>query len=194
MTRTPKRDHTCIDCRVEFKALQPKQKRCKPCQEKFRNTGRGEYKYKRVCVDCGAPFRSSNGRAPRCKQCWHNANCNVCGIRFERKSQTKVYCSNRCSVWAKTDKYHDGNYVKCLQRDGFQCRKCGTSETLHVHHIDHSGGENVKLGKANNDLGNLITLCEQCHYGIHVFVETYLHERYIDEVKSKVEEFIGGDL
>lgn len=192
--KTPRRDHVCIDCKIEFKAHQQKQARCKPCQETFRNTGRGDYKYKRVCVDCGANFRSFNGKAPRCKDCWHNADCKVCGKQFTRQSQTKMYCSVKCSAWAKTDKYHNGNYVRCLQRDSFKCRKCGDESPLHVHHIDHSGGDNIKTGDANNDLDNLITLCERCHYNIHSFVETYLYERYTDVVRAKVEEFIGGDL
>lgn len=194
MTKTPKRNHICIVCGCHFMAHQRKQKRCKSCQKQYRNTGRNGYKYKRVCIDCGKKFRSSNGRAKRCNYCWHNANCKICGKHFERTSQTKIYCSDTCGVWAKADKRHGGTYVKCLRRDAFSCRKCGSRKALTVHHIDHSGGYNVRIGKANNSLSNLVTLCEQCHYDIYAKMDTYLYEKYIEDVHKKLEKYIGGKI
>lgn len=53
-----------------------------------------------------------------------------------------------------------------LRRDGFRCVYCGASPscggaqiTLHVDHVDP-----VSLGGAN-DLGNLVTACQDCNLG-----------------------------
>lgn len=59
---------------------------------------------------------------------------------------------------------------KVRTRDGFRCCRCGKTEAaeirttdnlcLNVHHIDQD--------KCNNDMGNLITLCRDCHdYHVH---------------------------
>jgi RNA-directed DNA polymerase len=46
---------------------------------------------------------------------------------------------------------------EALERDGYQCTKCGSRGDLDVHHIKprHNGGTDT--------LDNLITLCEKCH-------------------------------
>lgn len=49
-------------------------------------------------------------------------------------------------------------------RDGYKCKKCGCPQlengrTLDVHHKDRN--------KKNNDMKNLITLCQSCHVSIH---------------------------
>jgi 5-methylcytosine-specific restriction endonuclease McrA len=48
-----------------------------------------------------------------------------------------------------------------LERDGWRCQDCGTSECLQVHHIRSRSA----LGDDMRD--NLITLCADCHGGIH---------------------------
>jgi len=49
-----------------------------------------------------------------------------------------------------------------LARDGYTCGNCGiNSGPFHVHHI-------VPLSKGGtNNMGNLRTLCENCHKDIH---------------------------
>lgn len=52
---------------------------------------------------------------------------------------------------------------KVLKRDHRRCQKCHRTEaslkvrglTLHVHHMDDNPN--------NNQMGNLLTLCEECH-------------------------------
>ena len=48
-----------------------------------------------------------------------------------------------------------------LRRDGWRCQSCGTTANLEVHHkqLRSHCGEDSEL--------NLITLCTQCHTGIH---------------------------
>lgn len=65
---------------------------------------------------------------------------------------------NSCN-WAKS---HDkqrfgGNREAVLQRDGYQCRTCGASGHLIVHHR--------RPGFNYGDL--LITLCRSCHAQVH---------------------------
>jgi hypothetical protein len=46
-----------------------------------------------------------------------------------------------------------------LKRDESKCQQCGTTSNLIVHHLD---GNN-----RNNDVANLVTLCNPCHLGLH---------------------------
>jgi len=190
---TPKLEAQCCDCKSGFMAYNLKQKRCTDCQQTYRNTRRG-YKYTRTCVDCGGSFKSKNGRAPRCKECWYNGACGVCDNKFKRRSQTKKYCSDKCSAIAKADYYYEGNYSKALIRDNWRCRKCETTENLQVHHIDHSGAENVKRFEANNSLENLITLCTTCHSEVHIMTDNYLVNKYKDEVRQVLIDYVGGEV
>ena len=48
-----------------------------------------------------------------------------------------------------------------LRRDAWRCQSCGTMSNLEVHHRQfrsHAGDDSEE---------NLITLCAQCHAGIH---------------------------
>jgi 5-methylcytosine-specific restriction endonuclease McrA len=50
---------------------------------------------------------------------------------------------------------------KVLERDGWQCQKCGSLENLQVHH-------KIKMSRQGSDaLGNLVTLCAYCHIEEH---------------------------
>ena len=50
---------------------------------------------------------------------------------------------------------------RVLERDGRQCGNCGSKVNLHVHHI-------VPLSvNGTNNLGNLRTLCKDCHTSLH---------------------------
>ena len=49
-----------------------------------------------------------------------------------------------------------------LERDGWRCQVCGSTQHLQVHHLkfrSHSGGDVEQ---------NLITLCSECHLSVHV--------------------------
>ena len=50
-----------------------------------------------------------------------------------------------------------------LDRDGWKCQCCGSSENLQVHHLLHRS----RLGP--DELENLITLCANCHRRQHNF-------------------------
>jgi 5-methylcytosine-specific restriction endonuclease McrA len=56
---------------------------------------------------------------------------------------------------------HRRTLKRIFQRDHFRCQHCGAAHKLTCHHIKpkHAGGL--------DDLGNLITLCQQCHDAQH---------------------------
>lgn len=187
---TPTIKISCVDCKNDFMGFSIKQKRCADCQKLFRNNGRGGYKYTRTCEDCKVVFKSANGRAKKCSKCYHEGTCEICNAVFKRKSSTKKYCSKKCSSIARSDYYYGGNYSKTLKRDNWKCRKCKSENDLQVHHIDHSGAENVKQFNSNNDMENLITLCIPCHSKIHVMTDEYLVNKYKKEVVTILNKFL----
>ena len=50
---------------------------------------------------------------------------------------------------------------KVLERDGWKCQACGRATQLEVHHIQ------FRSALGDDDLGNLITLCAECHRIAH---------------------------
>jgi 5-methylcytosine-specific restriction endonuclease McrA len=50
---------------------------------------------------------------------------------------------------------------RVLQRDGWRCQKCGSLESLQVHH-------KIRRSQQGDDaLANLVTLCAYCHMAKH---------------------------
>jgi hypothetical protein len=62
--------------------------------------------------------------------------------------------------------------TSCLTRDNHTCQQCGDSGPLEVHHWE------PYRFSFDNSLENLVTLCADCHRGIHV---TYRKEGFIQE-------------
>ncbi len=61
-----------------------------------------------------------------------------------------------------------------LRRDGYHCRKCGSTGSLHVHHIVH------RSERCDHSKSNLITLCNLCHgkeHGIRFESSDEIYER-----------------
>ena len=67
------------------------------------------------------------------------------------------------------------NREKAIKRDDEKCKICGITRKEHrikynrdlnVHHIDNNG-VNKSKDKKNNNLDNLITVCQSCHGKIH---------------------------
>jgi 5-methylcytosine-specific restriction endonuclease McrA len=51
--------------------------------------------------------------------------------------------------------------IEVLERDGWRCQYCGAVDHLQVHHIYSRS----QLGDDTDE--NLITLCADCHGGVH---------------------------
>lgn len=52
---------------------------------------------------------------------------------------------------------------RVLERDGYKCTKCGSTEKLHAHHIKSF----ADYPEEREVLENGITLCEKCHRKVH---------------------------
>lgn len=48
---------------------------------------------------------------------------------------------------------------RCLTEKGEQCIECGSEENILVHHVDGN--------RDNNDIDNLVPICELCHNEVH---------------------------
>ncbi len=48
-----------------------------------------------------------------------------------------------------------------LERDGWRCQQCGSRVNLEIHH------QKFKSQMGGDCEHNLITLCSNCHHGIH---------------------------
>jgi 5-methylcytosine-specific restriction endonuclease McrA len=53
-------------------------------------------------------------------------------------------------------------HQQILERDGWRCQGCGSSEHLQIHH------KKFRSQSGNDSEENLITLCAQCHMRIHM--------------------------
>ena len=117
--------------------------------------------------------------------------CPVCGKEFSgppAMMKARTTCSRSCGAKLHSKRISgegNGRYVhgNCLERyplefrhvadlvrerDSHACRICGLPQeehpvALHVHHIDYV--------KTNNDMNNLITLCQWCHGVMHGSLE-----------------------
>ena len=127
---------------------------------------------KKFCEVCGAPLK--RGKQFCSKACAAKARgdrlpktkCLNCGkeIRMERANRPRKFCSIECKNEMRL-KNSNPRYVKwqktraAIKAEHGQCTKCGATENLHVHHIDHD--------TKNNDVENLIVLCQSCHMKYH---------------------------
>jgi len=86
----------------------------------------------------------------------------------ECKAQCSIYGQHKYPKGFKTLNYHnevvdpDLNTL-VLNRDSYQCQKCGACTELEVHHIEGVAQEPMLA----NDLDNCITVCHSCHKAIH---------------------------
>lgn len=182
---------SCVVCSSLFDSRQSRQIRCVSCQSKHRNSHE-RLKYNKICIDCNQGFKTGNMRAPRCMTCRYNTKCQSCDTEFYREVSTQRFCSRKCSDRSKKDFYYNGTYSEVMARDGNECRKCGSTGKLSVHHIDHSGSHKVKTFEANNDIENLVVLCDKCHRDIHTLTYKTLAEKHTEEVVSIANQFLSG--
>lgn len=86
--------------------------------------------------------------------------------------------------WAggqERDRYYGPNWdeqrEKALERDGHECYRCGSTETLNVHHkvpMRNFDRDRPRWYERANELANLVTLCATCHRTVHGNPEDYL--------------------
>jgi hypothetical protein len=93
-----------------------------------------------------------------------NGFCRLClRCPFAVRDDARVYCERFETPIRAREKYALQGWKKTrrrvLERDRERCAICGTGQDLHIHHIDRD--------PSNDDLANLMTLCEICHARVH---------------------------
>lgn len=95
--------------------------------------------------------------------------CEVCGVKMTRKryngrleDRTRFIerrtCGQSCGN-TKREVVNDTLHWRARKHLAAACQVCGTTERLHVHHIDRN--------PENNETTNLATLCASCHLKLH---------------------------
>ena len=138
-----------------------------------KSTGRGPSVYKKTCKICKKEFKTNRYNRKYCSD--------KCRKIFHKKRTTEYYDRNKkqkkkakkiipkinyIDRFQKVYEYdqinYNGNRVWCLIRDKFTCQNCGKKHDLTIHHKDGKGFA-LPPEKRNNNINNLIILCEKCH-------------------------------
>jgi hypothetical protein len=129
----------------------------------------------------------------------YNNNCLHCGVRY--KGRGAIFCSNQCSGYYRTaqinkdgltsqQRWNNKNKEKIKYANkkminnnmtsklfflfNYNCAfGCGRNPKL-IHHVD---GENIHNSKnVNNDISNLLPLCNSCHRSLHIRAKKYINK------------------
>lgn len=97
------------------------------------------------------PSKSSKGKTTKTKQNKRSQKPKNAPTRKEQYHQQLEH-----PLWIR-------KRSQILKRDEYQCRLCGSTHSLQVHHIKYS--KDKKAWEYPNS--DLITLCEDCHKKVH---------------------------
>jgi hypothetical protein len=122
------------------------------------------------CDECGESFEKKKSHADRGKYNFCSPECvsdqfkgggnPMHGVRGEEAPAWKGGYQDS-QDWRRSAEWFDARR-RVVERDDEECQDCGTSENLHVHHI-----QPVSEGGAKFDTENLVTLCSDHHYERH---------------------------
>lgn len=176
----------CTDCGGDFQRSSLIHKFCEDCRFKrqLANVRRAGRKFRKAlkhpgeiyqCIDCGDDYVFSAGKTTRCKVCQGQADNKVKRFHEQRNPE-------RAQAQKKESRLRlqmSGNRLKALNRDNETCQMCHAPNSNFVHHIDGNG---ISTGAPNNDLGNLVTLCNSCHHLLHAEINRALWLNHKEEV------------
>ena len=165
------------------------EKTCENCGDSFIAPQRSREYCKQSCV--GQDLFNGEGN-PCYRDAKANVECRYCGDEYEvwkAEVENTSFCSRECQskhqsehatgednpAWkGGWDEYYGANWEqqrqKCLERDGYECRACGMTQSEHmsefdtglnVHHVIPF--RNFESIGAANDIGNLVSACRRCH-------------------------------
>ena len=83
-----------------------------------------------------------------------------CQSKFVRWDNQSERSNPQYPVWRKS----------VFERDGYQCRDCGTGGRLQAHHIK----EWAEYPELRFEVDNGLTLCDECHVRRHPYLEGLL--------------------
>ena len=94
------------------------------------------------------------------------------------RGEFRLYCSEGCKFecpiygqhfYPKDNKPYISREVQpqlrqmVLERDNYECQKCGSTESLHCHHLEGILWEPLESA----DIDMCVTLCKNCHIEVH---------------------------
>jgi len=103
-------------------------------------------------------------------------------LNGQTPGEHSLYCSNGCkescpiynqSKWPKGHKPATSREVQpelrqmVLLRDNYECQECGSTESLHCHHIWPLNESPI----TSADVDECVTLCKSCHKWVHMNVD-----------------------
>ncbi len=201
------RSHTNILAKKKYTPIQwPQEKVCIRCGKHFFVNEGGNMAQKYCDSNCQLSAKAEKKAAEvearrEAKICEYCKNAFVTGKYTAHKQR---FCSLECRSKARNkqryaigaDKSKARNAYKydfkrirpqVLERDGNKCVICGSTEKLHAHHWDNSGGSE----QVNNALYNLGTVCDVCHYAIHNITLVKINGEWM--LDSKIFSLLGLD-
>ena len=120
--------------------------------------------YRKICVRCKEEFEAKRKDTIYCSECKKKKR-----VEWTMKSRKKRIPSTEIGVGSgnsssnkKGIENHNTTTGIMLYRDMVNrdcCEKCGSTEHLCVHHIDHN--------RKHNEPSNLQVLCKKCHQAHH---------------------------
>lgn len=150
---------------------------CKNCKKEWEDYKSND-KNKRFCsVKCKSDYSRTDRICKKCQKVF-----SICKSTIRTSNSSGNYCSRNCyenSMRTGTIKHKNG--FRGIVRREFpkpqNCARCGTTEVIHIHHI-----EPFRYTQ-NNNLKNLIPLCNSCHKVVEILTENLLK---VDSDKSRV--------
>jgi hypothetical protein len=196
--------------RMKYKQIEWTQKKvCVRCRADFLIHEGGNMAQKYCTAECQLAAKAEK-QAVMVEARRQAKRCEHCGIAFlgnKFAGHKQRYCSDKCRTLSLNKRRYangtdgsktrnaykyDFKHIKprIMARDNSQCVICGSSENVHVHHWDNSGGT---LGVNNAD-DNLACLCSVCHYAIHGVTLAKINGKWV--LDSKIFELLGltGDI
>jgi len=116
-----------------------------------------------ICRQCGKPFE----RKAYMKD-WSQERGPFCGFDCYAQWQSDNVCGEANPNFVPQSNSRGAgqmgrNRLLALERDGYKCVECGSTNRLHIHH----GEEWRPDQEAPHALDNLVTLCASCHRKKH---------------------------
>ena len=115
------------------------------------------------CVSCGSVDYDHYAHG-LCKLCYQTKWAEI-NHESAKASKNAYYLRHKDEMLKKARLAKNGEAGERLKASGV-CAACGSSERLHVHHIDHKG-HNVPKSQRNQNESNIRILCIYCHGSLH---------------------------
>lgn len=119
------------------------------------------------CIVCGTNSAPHMAKG-KCRRCYlKEYRENPSNVERIRENKRRWYLSEdrtEKNREIRERRHYDGKRREALERAGYACERCGSTDKLVVHHKDGNGrGRSLP----NNSLDNLEVLCRRCHAREH---------------------------